>query len=1106
MQANYRRRTACFTIFIALMPLFLCAQDQSSNNQFPGLKWRLIGPFRAGRVSAVAGVPGDPTTFYFGTPGGGIWKTTSGGRVWQPIFDDVRVPSIGALAIAPSNTNIIYAGTGEQTKGRGIYRSNDGGKTWSNVGLQDVPYIQEIKVDPRNPDIVVVAANSLGFGILWHPLPKAAFTANRGIFRTEDGGKTWKKVYSSDANVGVVDMCADPDNPSLLFAAVFVPGSGEGKSAIPDNSEIIRSTDGGASWAPLASKGLPDKGRGRLGISVAAKMGGQRLYAVVDQGFYRSDDGGANWSQSTQDPRIIGSPYFSRIFSDPQNADVLYVAQTSMYRSTDGGKTFAAFAGAPSGDDFHLLWIDPQNSARLLAGVDQGAIVSVDAGKTWTSWYNQPTGQFYHVSTDNQFPYRVYGTQQDSGTAGVLSRSGYGQIQIQDWYSIGGFEYGFIAPDPLKRHFVYSNGWYGSVIRFDTTTGEIGTVFEKDEKYRATNMPPLVFSPLDFATLYLGMQLVLKTVDGGRTWQEISPDLTEYVPGPDDDSAAITRPASQTMLASAERPAIGRAEHAPYEEDGEFPSLDPKEEALKSPPPSITALAPSPIQAEMIWVGTSNRLVQLTRDGGKNWNKVTPPGLEEPTEIFYVEPSHFDAATAYLTVGAMREFTPPNVLRTHDYGATWQKIVNGFPANEMVRVVREDSKRKGLLYAGTDTGVFISWDDGDSWQPFSLNLPPTPVTDLQVYGNDLVISTFGRAMWILDDVSSLRAMHKPGAPPFSVGAKVESSSVYLFAPANAIRVRWDNYQDTPFPAETPAGQNPPDGAILDYYLRGPVATLLSLKIYDDKGEEVASFASNARPVELPPANVPEYWFAPPTRLTNDGGVNRFAWDLRYSTPLTLPYGYYGNLLNYTEYTLADHAIPGETPRQQPRGPLVAPGKYTVELRYAAQTFRQSLTVFADPRVKATQADLMAQRDLALSITRGMKSSYEQFMQVKAVREALTSAQKALTGADADKVKAAADAVTKKLDAIDKGKKTAPGFGPVNRELARLLYDVESADMRPAESVQAAVEQNCEALGNAVTQWQQLNQQDVPALNAMLAGSKAAALPIASVSIRGCASN
>jgi photosystem II stability/assembly factor-like uncharacterized protein len=1040
-------------VILAILVAPLIAQDNSVPNRFPGLKWRLIGPFRAGRVSALAGVPGDPHTFYFGTPGGGIWKTSDGGNVWQSIFDTVRVTSIGALAVAPSDPNVIFAGTGEQTRGKGVYRSNDAGATWTNIGLQDVPYIQAIEVDPHIPDIVVVAANSLGFGILWQPLPNSAFTDNRGIFRTEDGGKNWKKVYASDTNIGVVDMCSDPDNHSTLFAAVYTPASGKGKDAVPATSDIIKSTDGGVSWAPLASKGLPDKGRVRLGISVAAKTGGQRLYAVIEQGFYRSDDGGANWYQSSKDTRVIGSAYFSRIFSDPQNADVLYVAQTSMYRSTDGGKTFEAFAGAPSGDDYHLLWIDPQNPARLFAGVDQGAIVSVDAGKTWTTWYNQPTGQFYHVSTDNLFPYRVYGSQQDSGTAGVLSRSGYGQIQIQDWYSVGGFEYAFIAPDPAHANYVYSNGWYGSVVRYDTTTGEVAIVLEKGEKYRASNMPPLVFSPQDPSVLYLGMQMVLRTKDGGRSWQEISPDLTGYVEKPD----------------------------APAKED------------MDAPPPSLTAFAPSPLQKDLMWAGTSNRIVQLTRDGGKNWQNVSPSGLEEPLRILYVEPSHHDAATAYLTVGGMRESTPPNVLRTHDFGRTWQKIVNGFPPDEMVRVMREDPKRKDLLYAGTDTGVFVSWDDGDHWLPFSLNLPPTPVTDLQVHDNDLVISTFGRAMWILDDVSTLRQLN----------SQVTSQVAYLFAPAATTRARWDNYQDTPYPAETPAGQNPPDGAILDYFLMNAGAADVALIIRDDKGSEVATFTTNAKAAELPPANVPEYWFAAPAALSKAAGVNRFAWDLRYPAPLTLPYGYYGNLLEYTEYTLADHAIVGDTPRQQPRGPLVAPGKYTVELRYAGRILRQPLTVVADPRVRATQPDLIAQRDLALSITRGMRSSYDTFMQVKAVRDAWTKVQKSLSAGDAEQMKVKIDALTKKLDAVDKGIKTAPGFGPVNRELGRLLFSVESADIRPAESVQAAVTQTCEALDRDLAQWREFNQKDLPAFNTMLAGSKAAALPIATVATDGC---
>jgi len=1039
------------------------AQDQpASSPQFPGLKWRLIGPFRGGRISAVAGVPGDPRVYYIGTPGGGIWKTTDGGRVWRPIFDKVPVPSIGALAVAPSNSNLLYAGTGEQTPGKGIYRSSDAGATWSSAGLADVPYIQAIVVDPHNPDIVVVGANSLGFAILWRPLPKFATTNNRGIFRTEDGGKSWKKVYASDANLGVVDMCADPDNPSTLYAAVYLPeppgtkpqpvgDSGSGKPKEGPTSEIIRSTDGGVSWSPLETKGLPEKARGRLGISVAAGTAGKRLYAIVEQGFFRSDDGGANWYQSTKDPRIEGSPYFSRIFSDPQNADVLYVAQTSMYRSVDGGKTFEAFTGAPSGDDFHLAWIDPQNSAHMIFGVDQGAIVTVDAGKTWSSWYNQPTGQFYHVSTDNNFPYRVYGAQQDSGTAGVLSRSNYGEILLQDWFSTGGFEYAFLTPDPAHPNYVFATGWYNSVIRFDSSTGEIATVFERGQKYRGSNMPPLVFSPQDPSTLFLGMQMVLKTSDGGRSWQEISPDLTNYVPKATDD----------------EKP-------------------DPD-----NPPAAITALAPSPVQAGLMWAGTSDRVVQLTHDGGKSWNKVTPAGLEEPQRILYVEPGHHDASTAYLTIGAMRESTAPNVLRTHDSGKTWQKIVAGFPSDEMVRVVREDPKRKGLLYAGTDTGVFISWDDGDHWQPFSLNLPPTPITDLTVHGNDLAISTFGRGLWILDDVSALREFTP----------EVANGKTHLFSPADAIRVRWDNYQDTPYPPETPAGQNPPDGAIIDYYLNGPATSELTLTIYDDRNNQIAQFSSTPKPVDLPPANVPEYWFASPTALTKDAGVNRFAWNLRYPPPATLPYGYYGNLLQYTEYTLADHAIPGETPREQPQGPFVAPGKYTVELRYQGQSLRQPLTVLPDPRIHASQQDLVAQRDLALSITRGMKASYDAYHQTAALRRALTDAQKALT--DADKAKAAADALVKKLDAVEKGTRTAPGFGPVNRELARLIFSVESADIRPTDPVRAAVEENCASLDKGATQWQQLNQQDVPAFNAMLAGTKAEPLPVSTTAVGGC---
>ena len=520
---------------VVLVPC--CARAQDVNTQaLDALQWRLLGSFRGGRVSAVAGVPGDPNTYYFGTPGGGIWKTADAGRVWAPIFDQVRVASIGALVVAPSDSNILYAGTGEQTPGNGVYKSTDAGRTWTHVGLENTRFIQAVVVDPRNPDILVAGANSVGMYVITPPVVHSppTFSTPRGVFKSSDGGKTWKQTLSRDDSAGVFDMIADPSDPKMMYASVLVPAKSEAKSAeddsslsaLEDTSEIYKSTDEGSTWTQMPAQGLPAAGRGRLGISVAAGTHGRRLYAIIGQGFYRSDDGGATWYQSTKDPRIVGSSYFSRIFSDTQNPDVLYIAQTSLYRSVDGGRSFEAFVGAPSGDDFHVLWVDPVNPSRLFLGVDQGGILSVDAGKTWSTWYNQPTGQFYHVSTDHGFPYRTYAAQQDSGTQSVPSRSDNGEITPGDVISVGGFEFCFIAPDPLHPNWIYSGGWYGTVVRYDRKTGQTATVFEKGEKYHAAQMPPLFFSPHDPHTLYVGMQVVLKTSDEGKTWNPVSPDLT----------------------------------------------------------------------------------------------------------------------------------------------------------------------------------------------------------------------------------------------------------------------------------------------------------------------------------------------------------------------------------------------------------------------------------------------------------------------------------------------------------------------------------------------------------------------------------------------------
>ena len=761
---------------------------------------------------------------------------------------------------------------------------------------------------------------------------------------------------------------------------------------------IYKSTDEGSTWAPLVSKGLPEKERKRLGISVAPGTKGRRLYAVMDPGFYRSDDAGATWTQSTKDPRIVGSDYFSRVFVDTKNPDILYVAQTSLYRSLDGGRTFAAFAGAPSGDDFHVLWIDPANPSRMLLGVDQGAVISVDAGRTWSSWYNQPTGQFYHVTTDHAFPYRAYAAQQDSGTQSVPSRTDNGQINPEDATSVGGFEFCFIAPDPLHPDWIYSGGWFGTVVRYDRQSGQTATVFEKGDKYRVAQMPPLFFSTQTRDALYLGTQYVLKTTDEGKTWKPISPDLTEW----DHVDESETNPD-------------------------------------KPRPPAIQALAASTLDGAVMWAATTNRIVQITRDGGEHWKKVTPPGIAAPTQILYVEPSHHDAATAYLTVGPGREAVPPKIFRTRDFGATWQPVINGLPPNESVRVVREDPVRKGLLFAGTDSSVYLSFDSGDHWHPLTLNLPPTPVTDMEIHGDDVVISTFGRGLWILDDITPIRQLTP----------EVLASSVHLFHPATALRVRWDTYQDTPLPIETPSAKNPPDGIGIDYFLNDALGAEPSITIRDASGSVVRKYSGASKEPNFPLANVPEYWFAAPPSISRSArGLHRFVWDLRYDPPKTLPSSYAGPILEYTEYTLADHAIPHETPRQQPQGPSGGPGRLYGRV-HRRRAYRAAATDGeARPRVHASHEDLEDQLALARRIISGMDVSYSEFQKLRILSTALEERKKAKRLDTAD--------VERRITAIQDGTHAAPGLGPINRDLGRLLISVEGADQRPTNPQLQAV--------------------------------------------------
>ncbi|MDX6385935.1 MAG: hypothetical protein QOK48_3508 [Blastocatellia bacterium] len=999
------------------------ALAQYNPESFSAMKWRLVGPHRAGRVTTVAGIPGKPSTYYFGTPGGGVWKTTTGGRVWKPIFDDAHVASIGALALAPSNPEIIYVGTGEETPGKGMYKSTDGGNTWKEAGLDFTRYITAIVVDPHDPQIVLASARDY-------------FRASpmRGIYKTTDGGNTWRQVYFKDDKTSVVDMAASPDDPKTIFAATYNLVIDPARiRALGGDSQILKSTDEGSTWQQLSGAGLPESGRGTIGLSAAPRTAGKRVYAIINSGFFRSDDGGANWQRTTTDPRITGSTFFGKTYTDPRNPGVVFVMQTSMYRSTNGGKTFESYKGAPSGEDQHVLWIDPEDTERMILGSDQGAIVSMDGGHTWSDWFTQPTGQFYHVITDNEFPYRLYAAQQDSGSVGVVSRSDFGRITYRDWFSTGAFESGYIAPDPSNSNLIYSVGWYGSVFRLDRTTGQIATVFAPGANYRYTWETPLVSSPQDPKAMYLGMQYVLKTSDGAQTWKEISPDLT-------------AKPGDATGV--------------------------------------IEAISPSPAQEGEIWVGTSTGLVQLTGDNGGSWKNVTPPEMPAGAEVRVIEASPTDGKTAYVIAAAFGS-SQPNVFRTRDGGKTWQSIVSGLPTNSVTRVVREDPARKGLLYAGTETGVYISFDGGDHWQSLQMNLPTTSVRDLKVHGSDLVAATYGRGLWILDDLSPLR----------QAGGDMSKGNAFLFKPATAVRARWDNDPDTPLSADLPAGENPPEGAIIYYYLKS-AAKEISMEIRDGRGTVVRRFSNHPPAAETRPKNVPDYWFAPPEALGTKPGVNRFVWNLEWPHPETLTYNFRGRHIDYIEYTLPEHAVPGKTPMNQPPGPLAVPGQYEVVLTVDGKSYRQPLVVGLDPRVHVAAGDLEAQLDFARAIDDWMNTSYRAYNDISALRTALATAQKSVPAGSP--AMTAASALEKELGEIQEGTNTAPGFGAVNRDVARFVSMIQGSDTRPARSVIENATPSCVALKNDLARWRKVNSEMVPGLNQMLAGIKVKGLPLVSV--------
>ncbi len=1039
-------RIVCGFLFvfaaIVTAPLAIHAQE-ISDDLYSALKWRMIGPFRAGKVNAVAGVPGNSAVYYFGADGGGVWKTTDGGNVWKPIFDGQPIGSIGALVLAPSNPNIIYVGSGvngvysDIAYGNGIYKSVNGGETWQHLGLDDTRHIARILIDPRNPDIVLVAALGHSFGP----------NEDRGVFRSTDGGKSWKKVLYKDNLTGAVDLCFEPGNPRVVYATLWqgIRKSGQKGTSFGPGSGLYKSVDAGVTWTQITGHGLPGGEWGRSGVAVAAGMHGRRIYLILEAkekagGLYRSDDAGATWQRATEDRRIEGYWYMSEIFADPKSPDVLYVPTQSLYRSTDGGHTFTAIKGAPGGDDYHTVWIDPTNAQRIMLGVDQGAVVSVNGGETWSSWYNQPTGEFYRVATDHRFPYWVYGPQQDSGTAGIASRGNNGQITEREWYPVGPGESGYTIPDPLDPDVVYNAGPGGSVIRLSKTTGQVRDISPAavsfGSKYHFNWTIPMVFSPQDSHVLYLGTQFLLKTTNAGTSWLVISPDLSRT-------------------------------------------PLDPKNP--KQAPGTILTIAPSALQEGLIWVGTDDGNVQVTNDGGATWKNVTPPDLSVWSTISILEASHFDAGTAYAAVNRNGlDDLRPHIFRTRDFGQTWQETVSGIRDIDFVRTVREDPVRKGLLYAGTEEGVYVSFDDGDRWHSLRLNMPLVAVHDLAVEQDDLVAATYGRSFWILDDVSPLRYLD----------TNFNASAPHLFAPRSAIRVRRDENQDTPLPPEVPAGQNPPDGAILHYYLPERPATDIQVEIFESAGTPIKSYSSAPIPPEKEKSDpfIAPYWIARPEPLSRDKGMHRFVWDLRYTDPPAI------HVQSPYNYPIA--AIVGATPLP-PQGPLVMPGKYEVRLKIGEQVLRQPLEVKMDPRVSYIRNELQSSLDLQLRISAALARNFAAYRQVKDLRARLAELKKRPKG---DAVATAAGSLDAKLAAL--GGEPTPileepktvSFSALNDTLTALMALVDGADFAPSQESFAAYQRTCKALNTTLESWQEINAKDLAALRATLTQSNAPALP------------
>jgi photosystem II stability/assembly factor-like uncharacterized protein len=1018
-------------------------------SMFQEMRWRMIGPFRASRTKAGTGVPSQPNVFYIGVVNGGVWKTTDYGRTWDPIFDEQGTGSIGAIAVAPSDPNIVYVGSGEGLQrpdlstGDGIYKSTDAGKTWTHLGLRDGQQIPQIIVDPRDPNRLFVA-------VLGHPYGP---NAERGIFRSTDGGRTFEKVLYKDENTGGIDVVFDPQHAQTVYAALW-----EARQAPWENgafggpaSGMFKSTDGGATWRQIG-QGLPTfdrDGLGRIGITVAPSMP-SRLFATVDAarngGLYRSDDGGETFTKATEDTRVVSrASDFAEVKVDPKNADVVYTGSIVAWKSVDGGKTFSALRGAPGGDDYHRFWINPDNPDIVLLIADQGAVITVNGGKTWSTWYNQPTAQMYHVSTDNAFPYRVCSGQQESGSACVLSRSDNGRITFMDWHPVAVEEYGYVAPDPLDPDIVYG----GKVTRYDRRTGQVQNVAPKltrGPNYRALRTAPVLFSPVNPRKLYFATNTVWQTTNGGQSWQEISPDLTR--------TDSVVPP--NVGKYAGERGATARH------------------------PGVVYTIAPSYVQENILWAGSDDGLIHVTFNGGRTWKDVTPPALRERpwSKISIMDASHFDTLTAYAAVNTLRlDDMRPHLFRTRDGGQTWTEIVTGIDSGAVTNVIREDPKARGLLYAGSEQHAWVSFDDGDHWQSLRLNMPATSIRDLVIKDDDVVVGTHGRSFWILDNVTPLRQLARGrGTGDSGLGgtgsaeSRIPSPQSRLFQPQVAIRIRYSQWSDTPLPPDEPAGENPPDGAIIDYAIGtdGAGSQPVTLEILDG-ARIVRRYASTD--TAMPPAdigNVPRYWIRPTRVLPATPGMHRFVWDLRYPEPRVLNVQY---PISGTPYNTA----------REPRGPWVVPGTYTVRLTVNGRTYTQPLTVRMDPRVKTPAATLARQFALSKGLYDDIGRARDALDSLRAMRESLRALRQ----------RSGADVAASAIDSLDRSAAALEGSGGgfggggggatagpptlvgTIGQLGQLYDALQHADVAPTTQLVAAVQDARRGIPATLARWSAL---------------------------------